>query len=34
MERAYYEESAVRHGTSFSYDTPLIFEWITVARRL
>ena len=28
------ENSAARHGTSFSDETPLIFEWITVARRL
>jgi uncharacterized protein YhfF len=34
MERAYYEESAARYGTAFSDDTPLIFEWIAVARRL
>ena len=34
MERAYYLESAARHGISFSGETPLIFEWIAVARRL
>ena len=30
----YYRHDAARHGVSFSDDTPLIFEWIAVARRL
>jgi uncharacterized protein YhfF len=34
MTGAYYQASATRHGTSFSDDTPLIFEWIAVVKRL
>ena len=30
----YYREAARRHGASFLDDTPLIFEWIAVAKRL
>jgi uncharacterized protein YhfF len=33
-EGAWYRASAARHGQDFSDDTPLICEWITVARRL
>jgi uncharacterized protein YhfF len=31
---AWYREEAARHGERFSDDTPIICEWITVARRL
>ena len=31
---AFYREAAARHGTSFSDETSLIFEWIAVARLL
>ncbi len=30
----YYGQEAGRHGIAFSDDTPLIFEWIAVAKRL
>jgi uncharacterized protein YhfF len=30
----YYRRDAERHGIVFSDDTPLIFEWIVVAKRL
>lgn len=30
----YYRRDAARHGIAFSDDTPLIFEWIAVAKRL
>jgi uncharacterized protein YhfF len=30
----YYRRDAARRGIAFSDDTPLIFEWIVVARRL
>jgi uncharacterized protein YhfF len=33
MEK-YYQASATRHGTAFTDDTPLIWEWFAVARRL
>jgi uncharacterized protein YhfF len=32
--RAWYRASAARHGEDFSDDTPIICEWIAVARRL
>jgi uncharacterized protein YhfF len=31
---AYYRKAAARRGESFADDTPLIFEWIVVAKRL
>jgi histidinol-phosphate aminotransferase len=31
---AWYRESAARHRTSFSDETPIICEWITVVKRL
>lgn len=31
---AWYQASATRHGEEFSDDTPIICEWIAVARRL
>jgi uncharacterized protein YhfF len=30
----YYRRDAARHGIAFSDATPLIFEWMTVAKRL
>ena len=31
---AYYARDAARHGIAFSDETPLIFEWLAVAKRL
>ena len=31
---AWYRVSAARHGEEFSYDTPIICEWIAVVKRL
>jgi uncharacterized protein YhfF len=31
---AFYQVSAARHGADFTDDTPLIWEWIAVVRRL
>jgi uncharacterized protein YhfF len=31
---AWYRDSAARHGATFTEDTPIIWEWIAVARRL
>jgi uncharacterized protein YhfF len=30
----WYRAAAARHGTPFSDDTPIICEWITLAKRL
>jgi uncharacterized protein YhfF len=30
----YYQASAARHGAAFTEDTPIIWEWFVVARRL
>jgi uncharacterized protein YhfF len=32
--RSYYQASAARHGTAFTDDTLLIWEWLAVAHRL
>jgi uncharacterized protein YhfF len=32
--RAFYQASATRHSAAFTDDTPIIWEWFVVARRL